>query len=111
MSRREELRLHDILEAIAAVRAHVAGGVFDRKTSDAVLYNLVVIGEAAGQIPDGMRATAPEIPWTKVVGLRNLIAHEYFRIDLDIIEAIITEQLEQLEQTVKRLLDEADTSA
>lgn len=105
MSRREELRLRDILQAIEAIRKHVAEGPFDRKTSDAVLYNLVVIGEAAAQISEETRAIAPEIPWTKVVGLRNLIAHEYFRIDLDVIETIIAEQLDDLDQTAKRLLE------
>jgi uncharacterized protein with HEPN domain len=97
--------MRDILQAIEAIREHVAEGQFDRKTSDAVLYNLVVIGEAAAQISEETRAIAPEIPWTKVVGLRNLIAHEYFRVDLDVIETIIAEQLEDLEQTAKRLLE------
>lgn len=46
MSRPEELRLRDVLAAIALIRAHLAAEEFDRKTSDAVLYNLVVIGEA-----------------------------------------------------------------
>jgi uncharacterized protein with HEPN domain len=104
MSRREELRLRDIREAIATLRGHIASGEFDRKTTDAVLYNLVVIGEAAAQISDETRRQAPEIEWTKVVGLRNLIAHEYFRIDLDIIRAIVEQELEQLDAAAGRLL-------
>jgi uncharacterized protein with HEPN domain len=82
----------------------MSGEEFDRKTVDAILYNLVVIGEAAAQISDETRAAAPEIPWANVVGLRNLIAHEYFRIDLEVIEAIVREQLDQLEQSASRLL-------
>jgi uncharacterized protein with HEPN domain len=111
LSRREVLRLGDIREAIATIRSHIASGSFDRKTSDAVLYNLVVIGEAAAQISDETRARAPEIPWTKVVGLRNLIAHEYFRIDLDVIQAIVDEQLDQLEIAARRLVDEDDPAS
>jgi uncharacterized protein with HEPN domain len=111
VSRRELQRLHDIREAIKAIQEHIAEGSFDRKTSDAVLYNLVVIGEAAAQISDETRARAPEIPWPKVVGLRNLIAHEYFRIDLEIIEAIVSEQLDQLDTTAARLIHEADRSS
>ena len=106
MSRREGLRLRDIREAIATIRGHIAAGTFDRKTSDAVLYNLVVIGEAAAQISDDTRALAPEIPWRKIVGLRNLIAHEYFRIDLDVIRAIVEEQLDHLDETAERLLED-----
>jgi len=68
---------------------------------------LVVIGEAATQISEETRQSAREIPWRKVVGLRNLIAHEYFRIDLEVIQAILNEQLDQLEETASRLLDQA----
>jgi uncharacterized protein with HEPN domain len=71
-----------------------------------VLYNLVVIGEAAAQLSEETRAKAEEIPWTKVVGLRNLIAHEYFRVDLEVIQSILAEQLDQLEGTATRLLDD-----
>jgi uncharacterized protein with HEPN domain len=72
LSRREGLRLRDIVQAIETIRSHMSGEEFDRKTVDAILYNLVVIGEAAAQISDETRAAAPEIPWAKVVGLRNL---------------------------------------
>ena len=111
MSRREVLRLRDIRHAIATIRDHIASGPFDRKPSDAVLDNLVVIGEAAAQISDYTRARAPEIPWTNVVGLRNLIAHEYFRIDLDVIQAIVAEQLDELDATAERLVAEDDDSS
>jgi len=111
MSRREALRLRDIRQAIATIRSHIAAGDFDRKTSDAVLYNLVVVGEAAAQISDGTRARASAIPWTKIVGLRNLIAHEYFRIDLDVIQAIVDEQLGELDAAAARILEEDATQA
>jgi len=104
VSRGEELRLGDIAQAIAAIRSHIAEGEFDRKTSDAVLYNLVVIGEAAAQLADDTRTRAPEIPWTRVVALRNLIAHEYFRVDLEVIRSILAEQLDQLDEAVGQLL-------
>lgn len=81
MSRPEDLRLRDILAAISTIHEHLAGGEFERKTSDAVLYNLVVIGEAAARIGEEARARAPEIPWASIVGLRNLVTHEYFRVD------------------------------
>jgi uncharacterized protein with HEPN domain len=104
LSRGDELRLRDIRDAIGTIRSHIATGDFDRKTSDAVLYNLVVIGEAASQLSDETRSDAPEIPWLRVVGLRNLIAHEYFRVDLDVVQSILAEQLDQLDETAKRLL-------
>lgn len=97
------MRLRDIAEAIETIKGHIAAGEFDRKTSDAVLYNLVVIGEAAAQLSDETRSAASEIPWLRVVGLRNLIAHEYFRVDLEVIQSILAEQLDELAETVSRL--------
>ena len=108
MSRREVLRLRDIRDAIRVIHDHIGSGSFDQKTSDAVLYNLVMIGEAAAQISEGTRGRAPQIPWTKIVGLRNLIAHEYFRIDLEVIQSIVSEQLDQLDETAERLIVEDD---
>jgi uncharacterized protein with HEPN domain len=107
VSRGDGLRLEDILEAIARVREYappltdeaLAGAV-----RDAILYNLVVIGEAAARLSDEVRASAPEIPWPQVVGLRNLLAHEYFRVDAEIIGEILDKQLSQLETTVEALL-------
>lgn len=106
MSTREELRLRDIIDAIGTIRSHVGGVEFGRKTSDAVLYNVVVIGE--GSRSDSLRSCVARRPRSHghgVVGLRNLVAHEYFRVDLEVIETIIAEQLEQLEESAKRLLE------
>ncbi len=69
-----------------------------------MLYNLIVIGEAAAQLSDETRADADEIPWVRVIALRNLIAHEYFRVDLEVIQSIFAEQLDQVEETARRLL-------
>ena len=63
-----------------------------------------MIGEAAARLSDEVRASAPEIPWPQVVGLRNLLAHEYFRVDAEIIGEILDKQLSQLETTVEALL-------
>jgi len=105
MSRRDKLRLRDIVASIETIRSHLDQGTFDRKTSDAVLYNLVVIGEAAAQLGEATRSQAPQIPWTSIVGLRNLITHQYFRVDLDVIQEIVSESLDQLGAAARQLLD------
>ena len=106
MSRGDELRLNDILEAIARIRTYepaenqpLAGA-----TRDAILYNLVVIGEAAARLSNELREGAPHVPWSSVVGLRNLLAHEYFRIDTALVREIIETPLADLEREVKSLL-------
>jgi uncharacterized protein with HEPN domain len=65
-----------------------------------------VIGEAANQIGEDVQAKAPEISWAEVVALRNLIAHEYFRVDLDVIQEIVAESLAPLDSAARRLLAE-----
>jgi len=78
-------RVNDILEAVAAVQQYVAGMTYDdfvadRKTVDAVIRNLTIIGEAAGHIPDEICQTQPEIPWNDMRAMRNFIVHEYFGV-------------------------------
>jgi uncharacterized protein with HEPN domain len=82
--------LNDILESIDRIPQHIEGMSFDafsndRKTIDAVVRNLEVIGEAANRLPDEFKEKHPEVEWYKVVGLRNRIIHDYFGIDLKII--------------------------
>ncbi len=55
--------------------------VRDRKTSNAVVRSLEILGEAAKYIPENVRADTPGIPWKRVAGLRDVLAHEYFGID------------------------------
>lgn len=68
---------------------------------DAVLKNLEVIGEAARRIPDSVKEKYPDIPWNRVVGLRNVIVHGYFAVDLAIIWKIIKEQLPELKRKIE----------
>jgi uncharacterized protein with HEPN domain len=106
LSRGEESRSRDIVEAIDRIRTYLPteGEPLLGATRDAVLYNLVVIGEAAAHLGDETRAGAPQIPWPKIVGLRNLLAHEYFRIDTEIVREIVQTQLTALEEAAQALL-------
>jgi uncharacterized protein with HEPN domain len=110
LSRGDELRLSDILEAIERIRSYAPaeGAPLAGPTRDAILYNLVVVGEAAGRLSSETRDAAPEIPWSDIVGLRNLLAHEYFRIDTAIVREIIEKPLTDLERELERLRDRPD---
>jgi len=59
----------------------------------AVVHSLEVIGEAARQMPRGFKSAHPEIHWREVAGLRNVIAHEYFGLDHEIIWDVIKTQI------------------
>jgi uncharacterized protein with HEPN domain len=105
VTRRESLRLGDIREAIATIERYLREATFDEKTGDAVLYNLVVIGEAANALSEETRKMEPAVRWSEIVGLRNLIAHEYFRIDREVVESIVREELQSLDEAAARLIE------
>jgi uncharacterized protein with HEPN domain len=84
------LRVQDILDAISAIQAYTAGMDYaafaqDRRTVDAVLRNITVIGEAANRIPGEIQADSPEIPWADMRDTRNVVVHEYFGVNRQIL--------------------------
>jgi uncharacterized protein with HEPN domain len=111
MSRGEQERLRDIQDAIAAIRRHLeqAGETTIAKENpllhDALLFQFVVIGEAVKHLGSETRESAPEIPWTDIAGLRDLIAHEYFRIDIHRVLEIVKRDLPPLERKIAQMLE------
>ena len=80
-----KFRIQDILSSIEAIFEYSQGLDFggfvpDRKTVDAVIRNLIVIGEAAARIPEIVIQDHSEIPWADMRDMRNFVVHEYFRI-------------------------------
>ncbi len=109
MSRDFRLYLDDILEAIDQIRIYMADFseedfAEDRKTQDAVIRNLEIIGEAAGNIPDQFQKTTSEIDWRKIKALRNILIHEYFGINLPIIWDVLQNKLAPLETACRNLM-------
>ena len=109
MSRDYRLYLDDILESIDRIGEYVQGmdeEAFgsDRKTQDAVIRNLEVIGEASRNLSDEMKARSNEIEWAKIVGFRNIFAHEYFGVSIPIVWDIIQTKLDPLKKTCTELL-------
>jgi uncharacterized protein with HEPN domain len=112
MPRDFRLYLDDILEAIHQIRTYITDPdedafARDRKTQDAVIRNLEIIGEAAGNLPDQFQKLAPEIDWRKIKGLRNILIHEYFGINLPIIWDVVQNKLGPLETTCRKLAEKA----
>ncbi len=109
MSRDYKQQLDDILQAITFIREYVKGMDYkafeaDRKTQDAVIRNLEIIGEAARTVPEEVRDKAAEIQWNKIIALRNILIHEYFGVNLKIIWDVIQNKLDALETTCRKLL-------
>ena len=103
------LYVDDILDAISRIREYMSGMdlddlAADRKTTDAIVRNLEIIGEAARGLPDSVTKQAPEIDWRKIVGLRNILIHEHFGVSLSILWDIVQNKLDPLELACKRLM-------
>lgn len=71
---------------------------------EAVLRNLAVIGEAVKALPPDARALSPETPWASISGLRNVVVHEYFRVDRELVEDILNNELAPLANAIRRHL-------
>lgn len=101
-------------EATSLAMDHTSGMTLaefhaDRKTQQAVIYNILIIGEAASRVmtdfPD-FATEHPDIPWHEMRGMRNRLAHGYFEIDLEIVWQTLQKNLPQL----KTLLDTIHTN-
>jgi uncharacterized protein with HEPN domain len=105
-----DILLLDILEAIDRIEAYAAGHdlttfLDDRRTQDAVVRNLEIIGEASNRLPAAFRRKHAEITWDRIIGLRHRIVHEYFGIDLALVWSIIQGDLPALKTALQALVD------
>ena len=103
------LRIEDVLDAIAKIERYVQGLTFeefqaDEKTIDAVVRNLEVIGEAVRHLSADSEPLASTIPWADIAGMRNILIHEYFGVDLQIIWQTISSDLPTLKVELQGLL-------
>ncbi len=69
-----------------AVAQFLHSGDLASRAYDAVLRNLAVTGEAVRSLPSETREAMPDGPWASIAGLRNIVVHEYFRVDPDLVE-------------------------
>ncbi len=101
-------RLQDILEAIAAIDRYRDRdrSAFEQDELLQVwfLWHLQIIGEAARRLPEKVRHLAPDIPWHKIIGMRNVLVHGYFAIDLDVVWDAVQRDVPLLRHAVEALL-------
>ncbi len=110
MSRDPKLYLEDIFEAGEKILRFCEGMdetafVGDELVQDAVLRNLEVIGEAVKRLPSSWKEHAPGIPWRDIAGFRDVIAHAYFGVDLELVWSIVRDDLGPLMAAVQSLLE------
>jgi len=110
MSERDfRLYLYDILDSGHAIQEFVKDLSFedfskDRKTYSAVIREFEVIGEAVGKLFDELKQKHPGIDWQDIKDFRNLLIHEYFGVDLEIVWRVVQDDLPTLMNAIKEIL-------
>jgi uncharacterized protein with HEPN domain len=99
-----------MLDAIGAIQEFTDGMDFrafvsDRKTVDAVLRNMEILGEAAKYIPEEITLAHPEVPWKDMRDMRNMLIHAYFGVNPEILWDTIQVNLPPLVEPLKKLLN------
>lgn len=103
--------LEDIVEAFEKIQRYCNNltaeqFIHNSLIVDAVLRNLEVIGEAANNLSPEIRKQNPDIPWSQMIGLRNIVIHEYFGVDLGIIWHIVSKNIPETYPLIVNLSDE-----
>ena len=104
-----KLYLDDILQAIRKIEKYTKSLNANKLKKedlvvDGVVRNLEIIGEATKNIPQDIKKKHLDIEWRKIAGLRDILAHEYFGIDLEILWDIVKNKLPELKKKVTQLL-------
>ncbi len=107
MKRTIKLYLDDILESIELIQKYTVSLTEEEfgdnvAVQDAVLRRLEIIGEASNHLPEDVRQEYSNVPWKKVVGMRNLISHEYFAADIEVVWDTVKIDLPKLKIAVER---------
>jgi uncharacterized protein with HEPN domain len=107
--RRDRLYLLDIAEACQKIARFIDGKAFEEFSQDEVLFdatvrNLQNIGEAVRSVPAETRAIRPDVEWTRIVGLRHLLVHQYFGVDEEIVWDLAANKCPALLKAVEAML-------
>ena len=113
MQRDHRAYLKDILEAIRKIKKYTRNLTFEELTKDelvldGVVRNLEIIGEAVKQIPAEIKNKNPDIEWKKIAGLRDILTHAYFGIDVAIVWDVIKNKIPELKNKISKIISEID---
>jgi len=108
--RGERVRLLDIQEAIERIEKYATQGqeTFEQEEliQTWIVHHLQIIGEAARGLSSDLKNQHPEMPWSKIIGMRNILVHHYFGIDVDVVWAVVERDLPDLKLRIETILRE-----
>jgi len=106
--RNERERLLDILEAIERIEKYAEDGKeafeSDELIQTWVVYHITIIGEACRALPDDFQARYASVPWADIIGMRNILVHQYFGIDIDAVWSVVEHDIPELKLNIKTIL-------
>lgn len=113
MSRKPDERIDDIELCCEKILRYTAGLDRDRlaendETTDAVLRNIEVIGEATKNLPDDIGARMPVIDWRKIAGMRDILSHAYYRVDPSIVWDVVESKVPERLRAIRAFRQEAE---
>ena len=109
MNRKASIYIRDIIQNMQDAEEFIQGISYeefesDKKTFNAVVRALEVIGEAAKNVPDSLRSRYPAVPWKEMAGMRDKLVHDYFGVNLTLVWLAATGDLPELESHIRRIL-------
>jgi uncharacterized protein with HEPN domain len=107
----DKARLEHILESVRLIRKFVEGATFEDFSNNEMLFSacvrhLAIIGEAATNLTSELRANHPEVTWSQIVGMRNILVHRYFGTSEKVLWLTIEQDLPTFEKQVEAILQE-----
>ncbi len=113
MPREYKAYLKDILEAIRKIEKYTENLSFDdfdgdELIQDGVVRNLEIVGEAVKNIPDEIKNRKSDTEWKKIAGLRDILTHAYFGVDMDIVWDVVKDKIPELKKEISEILSEIE---
>ena len=105
----ERLYLSNIQECIERIEEYTKGGkeefMATKIIQDAVIRNFEIIGEATKRLSPELRSKYSDVPWQQIAGLRDVLIHDYLKVNLNLVWQIIEQNLSDLKRQVKAIIE------